>query len=389
MERGATTDTVSEIMSQFAERTGLAPGARPARRYLWTDAFAVCNFLELHRRTGDERHLQSALALVDQVHGTLGRHRENDPRTGWISGLGDEEGRAHPTRGGLRIGKSLNERGVGEPYDEHLEWERDGQYFHYLTKWMHALAAVFRATGEERFLRWGIELAQAAHAGFTHGGDGESKRMFWKMSIDLRRPLVPSMGQHDPLDGLVTFLELRAQAARARRPGDPGDLGAAIADTRLMCAGVDFTTADALGLGGLLTDAYRLAQLAARGECEEAGLFEVLLRSVHASMSLFARNDGLRGPASRRLAFRELGLAVGLHAVPRLEELLARHPARLGGRGAAAHLDGLRGAAPLAELIEDFWLDPAHRRELSWEAHRDINAVMLATSLAPDAYSSA
>jgi hypothetical protein len=45
----------------------------------------------------------------------------------------------HPTRGGLRIGKQLPERRPGEPYDPQVEWDRDGQYFHYLTKWMHAL----------------------------------------------------------------------------------------------------------------------------------------------------------------------------------------------------------------------------------------------------------
>jgi len=31
-------------------------------------------------------------------------------------------------------GKALNERGADEPVDEHLEWNRDGQYFHYLTR---------------------------------------------------------------------------------------------------------------------------------------------------------------------------------------------------------------------------------------------------------------
>ena len=47
------------------------------RRYLWTDAFAVCNFLELYRHTSDEKHL--SLRLVDQVHSILGRHREDEP----------------------------------------------------------------------------------------------------------------------------------------------------------------------------------------------------------------------------------------------------------------------------------------------------------------------
>ncbi len=47
----------------------------------------------------------------------------------------------------MRIGKPLNERKPSEPFDERLEWDRDGQYYHYLTKWMHALHQVGRLTG--------------------------------------------------------------------------------------------------------------------------------------------------------------------------------------------------------------------------------------------------
>ncbi len=87
---------------------------------------------------------------------------------GWISGLAEREGEAHPTRGGLRIGKPLPERAPGEPFDERLEWDRDGQYFHYLTKWMHALDQVARATGQPMFNVWARELAHAAHRAFTY-----------------------------------------------------------------------------------------------------------------------------------------------------------------------------------------------------------------------------
>jgi hypothetical protein len=79
---------VQEIMEEFAGRTGLLPeGAAPVRRYLWTDAFAVCNYLALYEQSGREKHLHLALGLVDQVHEILGRHRDDDPRSGWISGL--------------------------------------------------------------------------------------------------------------------------------------------------------------------------------------------------------------------------------------------------------------------------------------------------------------
>ena len=134
------TNEVREIMLAFAERTGLTALHRPPRRYLWTDAHAVCNFLSLYRQSGEDRYRNLAIALIDQVHDTLGRHRADDRRKGWISGLDEKEGQAHPTAGGLRIGKRLPERRRDEPFDERLEWDRDGQYFHYLTKWMQALA---------------------------------------------------------------------------------------------------------------------------------------------------------------------------------------------------------------------------------------------------------
>ena len=47
----------------FAERTGLT-AARPPQRYLWTDAFAVCNFLGLAHATGEPRYTELALQLV-------------------------------------------------------------------------------------------------------------------------------------------------------------------------------------------------------------------------------------------------------------------------------------------------------------------------------------
>jgi hypothetical protein len=55
------------------------------RHYLWTDAYAVCNCLTLYRQTGEEKYKRLALDLIDQVHNILGKHRKDDPRTGWIN----------------------------------------------------------------------------------------------------------------------------------------------------------------------------------------------------------------------------------------------------------------------------------------------------------------
>jgi hypothetical protein len=133
------TAIAAQLMSGFASRTGLYPQSEDQQRYLWTDAFAACNFLELFERTGDEVFRGRATQLINQVHQVLGRYRADDVRSGWISGLDEQAGKLHPTKGGLRIGKPLKERQLGEPIDERLEWDRDGQYFHYLTKWMHGL----------------------------------------------------------------------------------------------------------------------------------------------------------------------------------------------------------------------------------------------------------
>ena len=201
------------IMSAFADTTGLTDVSHDQRRYLWTDAFAVCNYLELYRQTGAEEHLQLALKLVDQVHLTLGKYHKDSKHTGWLSGLEEEQARLHPTIAGLRIGKPLNERQTDEAYDDQLEWDRDGQYFHYLTKWMYALNRVSQVTGKSIYNQWALELARVAHAAFTYTPrSGIFKRMYWKMSIDLSRTQVHSMGQHDPLDGLITYQQLETTA---------------------------------------------------------------------------------------------------------------------------------------------------------------------------------
>jgi hypothetical protein len=312
-------------MEQFAERTGLT-STRPQRRYLWTDAFAVCNFLALGR-------VDLALALVDRVHHVLGRHRGDDARCGWISGLPDEEGELHPTAGGLRIGKMMPERGSGEPLAERLEWDRDGQYFHYLTKWMHALDLVARTTGDARYGTWSRELYQVARRAFVHG-----HYMFWKMSIDLSRPQVSSMGHHDPLDGYITGLQL----------GLPSEVFRAMIDPEALA------TADPLGLGGLLVDAHRLALLR-----RDPQMRENLLSAARIGLRAYREWPDHALPLTERLAFRELGLAIGLHAEP-LD-------------------DALRD-----ELLR-FWLHPLHWGP-AWREHEDINDVTLATALMPHGF---
>lgn len=376
------------IMLEFAASTGLSDKSRKPRRYLWTDAFAVCNFIGLYRQTGEQEFMQLAIGLVEQVHSVLGRHREDSAQTGWISGLDDEQASLHPTLGGLRIGKRLDERKPGEAFVETREWDQDGQYFHYLTKWMHALYCLSRETGEATYLQWAVELAKAAHRAFTYvPASGGAPRMHWKMSIDLSRPLVASMGQHDPLDGLVSYLQLAAQANKP--PLCPGgvSLGAEIADMRAMCAGVGWATADPLGIGGLLTDTYKLLQLIDSFELREVDLLKALLRDIDYSLHAYVAQNQLSLPAEYRLAFRELGLSIGLLTLVKINKRLSQSThSEINEPHLLELLSNLTGFTHMAVYVEDFWLEPAHRLTNSWKQHADINNVMLATALAPDGY---
>jgi len=367
-------------MVAFAERTGLT-SQRPGRRYLWTDAFAVCNCLGLAQATGQAQYSELALKLIDRVHHSLGQRRPDDRGTGWISGLDTQQGEAHPTRGGLRIGKELPERKPGEPFDAELEWDRDGQYFHYLTKWMHALDQAARSTGQPIFNVWGRELAETAHRAFVYTAGGGRRRMYWKMSVDLSRPLVPSMGQHDALDGYVTGAELRATSSGLEGAVGGPDLDDATADFESMIDRDGLETTDPLGLGGLMADAYRLAELAEQGASVDVRLEGDLLEAALRGLEQYARQGDLEGPAERRLAFRELGLAIGLHAVAAI-----RQQDRARSRSERLVLEKLGAYDRLRADIVAFWLAPDHQRAGSWTEHRDINEVMLATALAPEGF---
>ena len=383
------TQRALQLMDGFAERTGVC-ATQPSRRYLWTDAFAVCNFLSLAEVTGDERYAELAGRLVAAVHGTLGRHRADDWRAGWLSGLSDRGASTHPTWGGLRIGKALPERKWDDGRDDQLEWERDGQYFHYLTKWMHALDQLARRTRQPRYNLWARELAAVAFAAFSvQPSRGAPRRLVWKMSIDLSRPLVDSMGQHDALEGLVTCVQLQNTASALHVSVEGPSLAEERNGFEAMASGGTWATTDPLGLGELLTDAYRIAQLQAEGARFEGELMTTLLSAALEGLAQFARQNGLGRPAGSRLAFRELGLSVGLHALERLcrsSQKRGRGPHARPSREEARLLEALGPAASLASEIDAFWLKPEHREASGWAEHLDLNEVALATSLCPEGF---
>lgn len=211
--------------------------------------------------------------------------------------------------------------------------------------------------------------------------------MYWKMSIDLSRPLVSSMGHHDALDGFLTCMELQHGASLAAELPPGSDLGDEVADFANMIDQRELVTGDPLGIGGLLMDASRVAQLMAIETLDGEHLLDALLAAAGQGLAHFRRQRDLRLPASRRLAFRELGLAIGLSAV----ELVVQEveTGRLRFSASARFAEGLEILGPYRELgpeIVSFWLGPDNRQVAAWRDHQDINDVMLATSLVPEGF---
>ena len=152
-----------------------------------------------------------------------------------------------------------------------------------------------------------------------------------------------------------------------------------------MCAGKAWVTDDPLGTGELLVDAFRLAQMRVAFDCTTTVELERLLADSHSGLEAFAYSGTLDYPAAHRLAFRELGLAIGLRALARLRALTEQSPGKFSSTE-CRQLAGLGKFGQFSGLIGGFWSQDAHQRATTWRDHADINAVMLATCLAPDGY---
>ncbi len=349
-----------ELIDDYSKRTGLTDaGGDPSNRYLWTDAFAVQCLFGLSRTLQNETYKERAFRLIDLVHRYLGRHHAEDSRQGWISGLSEEEGEKHPTKAGLRIGKEMPERREDQPYHEQEEWNRDGQYFHYLTRWVSALLEAHRESGEEKYATWAAELLLASEK-FIYK-KGNQLRMYWKMSTDLSRPLVFSMGAHDPLEGLILALSVQQALPSKTKEFQP-----LLDNLRELCSNQSWTTSDSLGIGGLLLNARKAALLEKAGvELPDAVKSQKLLKESRESLEKFKKVFIPQQQAEQRLAFRECGLSLGLRVI----------------RNSAEKSSEFEEYQIIADKIEDFWSLQKNQQASSWRDHLNINQVALASSL--------
>ncbi|KAK9828757.1 hypothetical protein WJX72_001940 [[Myrmecia] bisecta] len=292
----AKLEQFESVMEQvYGAYTGAGWHPKPYQegkgRYLWTDAFGVCNFITLANQTGARQYLDQADALIKDVHNTLGKDRSGTKR---LDATTDD----HPTRGGLRIGKPDPE---GSP-------DGDGQYYHYLTKWMFALSRMALARNDHKYNEWAVEMAQAVHPRFVYNRSSSRPRMHWKMSIDLTRPAVPSEGNLDPYDGLVTY-RLLQEVDRHFNPDAPPPLKEEVTDLQRTVDAkyATYSSTDPLDLGEALWLAHWYPSdtwSKVVGERSLEGL-EALWEEGYFEM-----------PPRYRLAFREFGTTLGVQCYP-------------------------------------------------------------------------
>ena len=230
-------------------------------RYLWTDSFGVCNYISLYKKTGEEGYIKEAESLIEKVYKVLGRPK------------------------GLRIGE---------------EADRDGQYFHYLTKWMFALNEIGKIKPE--YHEKSISLIKDIHPKFVIAKKG----VCWKMAEDLSAPYPGyGMGGLDFYDGYTMYNLI-----------DPVALSSQIGDMQTIIDYnyKDYSCTQDLGLGEVLwmTHFFPLQPWAKL-------LYQ---RSIHTLDSMWVDMGQLGGYFCRqpghtktKFAFTNFGVSVGLQSL--------------------------------------------------------------------------
>mmetsp|Transcript_19040 Transcript_19040/g.38480 ORF Transcript_19040/g.38480 Transcript_19040/m.38480 type:complete len:416 (-) Transcript_19040:146-1393(-) len=228
-----------------ADEAGLCADGRQ-RRYLWTDAFGVLSYISIAKRYEKnnklhdaQKYTQAANTLIDVVHECLGKPRSSSRLDAMSPSTVSPTGYI-----GLRIGK-VDTRQVTD-YGMHY----DGQYWHYIDKWLLALSRCGRnedatATAKSVF-----------PAFFDAGpyGTGHQGGIRWKVSVDGTPPpsLQRAQASDDGLVALIVFSMLQQQQQQQQHGHDdaPADLTEEI---RLLRASLENyrprVTDDPLGWG--------------------------------------------------------------------------------------------------------------------------------------------
>eukprot|EP00933_Yihiella_yeosuensis_P062281 TRINITY_DN65232_c0_g1_i1.p1 TRINITY_DN65232_c0_g1~~TRINITY_DN65232_c0_g1_i1.p1 ORF type:complete len:487 (+),score=89.46 TRINITY_DN65232_c0_g1_i1:66-1526(+) len=348
-------------------------GSHPSgqRRYLWVDAFGVLNFVSLagyaaarDKESEMKKHLAAASKLIEAVHSCLGSPQSEEfPMRRGADGSFE----------GLRIGKEHSKKvsDAGMQYD--------GMYWHYLDKWIFALARYATAAQDETASARAQKLIKQVHHSFMgYDRNGKARGLHWKMNVDLTP--IPGLDHgrpsSDAISGLISYTALeqalQAQLSSGSCPSadDPDahpsrvektalreNISSEIAEMRTAASlyadlgGLEGGTSDPLGFGLLLWESQFLpTDTAAR---------------IHAASRSHAPR--VLHPAQMILPFRFYGALLG---------------ARLSGES-----DLTEDAENLLKQVTQIELqEHANGIRAGEREHNAINLVMLASASLPSAF---
>jgi hypothetical protein len=163
------------------------------------------------------------------------------------------------------------------------------------------------------------------------------------------------------------------------------DLSQAIETLSALCQRRDWTTDDPLGLGGLLFDACRLCQLLRDENLREILLLEQVMQACRNGLTAFLASRYLDRPTPHRLAFRELGLAIGLRALPIVADTIKRDSSRFASRPLLRRIiELLLPYESLSVTLSEFGCRMHNTRTRVGKLTKTLNEVMLATALIPN-----
>jgi hypothetical protein len=387
-----------------------APGGQS--RYLWTDAFGVLNFVTEAARcaeAGDEEGREDALAaaeaLVDEVCFVLGQPRSPDlpmapSPLAPLRGARDRDATAtlsEPRRyRGLRIGKRLASA-VTDP-----GMALDGMYFHYVDKFVFALARLGEALGGaatkrgERVVREACAVVADVHDLFvereairvnTFGGTARDRAheqrnarrvsecvgIRWKLNADGKptRGLPPTRLSSDVVCGAVAWSAASRLAENAENAGTVAPIRREVDDMREMATRLrPAVSLDPLGWGMQMWELQWVppAEELAERSAPEWRAFAAAMRAS----SRLPGGDSLpvrRGGRLDELPFRAYGALLGARVGGSAD--LAETAARAARDAAAAELAGLGEVSSASSRSEGLTA---------------INRVMLASALDPLAF---
>jgi len=153
-----------------------------SRRYLWTDAFGILNFISQSKATTNsnekDQYLGAAKMLINSVFQTLGNPRDDSDRYPMCPVL--SENKKVMRYKGLRIGKvsaMIASKGVAR---SDMGMEHDGMYWHYIDKMLYALSRYVIETHDLFILKRALHLIIDLHPAFFIPHQG----YLWKINTD-------------------------------------------------------------------------------------------------------------------------------------------------------------------------------------------------------------